>query len=450
MKKLLKILTVIIIPYIYADTLVVGVSADYPPFEYRNHETLLGFDIDLANQIGEKLGCEIKFKEMNFAGLFQALNKGEIDMIISSVGKTEEREKAFDFSHTYYQDKLTVIHRKENNPTPPFNDLKIACQLGSVMEIWCTQNAKQAQVVSYDTFNQAIEALKSAHVDGVLIDEAQAKEFCKNNKNLSYSIIGTSGQGNAVALKKNSPITSQINIVLDALKNSGYLDHLDKKWIQNSNASSEKNIINDILFIGKGAFVTITYTILSLVISFVLGIALAILRHKQIGTLVIKSFVSIIRGTPVLLQLSFIYFSLPAIIGIKISVLVAGVLTFGINSSAYICEIIRSGLNAIPKGQFETAKSLGISQFLTWKDIILPQVMANIFPALINETVTLTKETALISVLGEMDIMRRSQAVAAEQYDFFLPLCIAGCIFWLLVKFIEISGSFIEKRFQNA
>lgn len=450
MTNFLKILAIALLGYIYADSLVVGISADYPPFEYKNHEKLLGFDIDLANKIGEKLGCKIEFKEMNFAGLFQALNKEEIDMIISSVGKTEEREKAFDFSNTYYQDKLTVVYRKENNPTPPFNNLTIACQLGSAMEIWCCKNAKQAKVLSYDTFNQAIEALKSSHVDGVLIDEAQAKEFCKNNKNLNYSIIGTSGQGNAVALKKNSAITAKINIVLAELKNTGYLEYLDKKWIQISNATSEKNTISDILFIGKGALVTVTYTILSLIISFVLGIALAILRHKQIGTVIIKFFVSIIRGTPVILQLSFIYFSLPAILGIKISVMLAGILTFGINSSAYICEIIRSGLNAIPKGQFETAKSLKISQFLTWKDIILPQVMANIFPALINETVTLTKETALISVLGEMDIMRRSQAIAAEQYDFFLPLCIAGCVFWLLVKFIEISGNLIEKRYKHA
>ena len=116
----------------------------------------------------------------------------------------------------------------------------------------------------------------------------------------------------------------------------------------------------------------------SLFIGLLLGITLAIVRHKRISKGIINRFISIMRGTPVILQLSFIYFSLPGLIGIRPDILVAGVLTFGLNSSAYIAEIIRAGIQNLPKGQFEAASTLQIPGFYLWKDIILPQVIKNI------------------------------------------------------------------------
>jgi polar amino acid transport system permease protein len=146
------------------------------------------------------------------------------------------------------------------------------------------------------------------------------------------------------------------------------------------------------------------------------------------------------------LQLSLIYFSVPGIFGIKLSAIAAGVVAFGINSSAYVSEILRSGIESLPKGQFEAAKTLGIPQFYMWIDIIMPQVITNIFPAIINEIIALLKETALISMIGGMDVMRSSQTIAAEQYEYFMPLCIAGAYYYFLVLFIEFVGKKIEGR----
>ncbi|MCX7343256.1 MAG: ABC transporter permease subunit, partial [Proteobacteria bacterium] len=95
-------------------------------------------------------------------------------------------------------------------------------------------------------------------------------------------------------------------------------------------------------------------------------------------------------------------------------------------------------------------QALGISKWHTWKDIILPQVFRNVFPSLINEVVALTKETALVSVLGEMDIMRRAQALAAETYNYFEPMCLAGIIYYLLIKTIEFIGKKLEQRWHHA
>jgi polar amino acid transport system permease protein len=205
----------------------------------------------------------------------------------------------------------------------------------------------------------------------------------------------------------------------------------------------------NLLYVGQGTVLTLELVVGGILIGLVLGTILAISRHKGFANLLINRFISIIRGTPLILQLSFIYFAAPTLIGLKASILVAGILTFGLNSSAYIAEILRSGIENLPKGQFEAAKTLQIPNFYLWKDIILPQVIKNILPALINEMIALLKETALISTIGGMDLMRRAQSIAAEQFSYFLPLCIAGCYYYGLVLLIEQLGRKIEKKGQT-
>ncbi|HHT0593092.1 TPA: amino acid ABC transporter permease [Legionella anisa] len=202
----------------------------------------------------------------------------------------------------------------------------------------------------------------------------------------------------------------------------------------------------NVLYIGEGTLVTLILLFGGLLIGTLLGTVLALLRHQGIMKPIINGFVSIMRGTPVILQLSFIYFAAPALIGIKANVLVAGLLTFGLNSSAYIAEILRAGIEHLPKGQFEAARTLQVRGFYLWKDIVLPQVIKIIFPAYINEMIALLKETALIATIGGMDLMRRAQSVAAEQFTYFVPLCIAGCFYYGMVLLIEFLGKKMEQR----
>ncbi|WP_316353465.1 amino acid ABC transporter permease [Candidatus Trichorickettsia mobilis] len=211
-----------------------------------------------------------------------------------------------------------------------------------------------------------------------------------------------------------------------------------------------EELIQHVSFIGSGILLTLQLLIGGIVIGLLFGTLLAILRYNNIANAVINRFISIIRGTPLILQLSFVYFLAPIIIGIKLNILVAGILTFGLNSSAYITEILRSGIESLSKGQFEAAKTLQIPNFYMWKDIILPQVTRNILPAMVNEVIGLLKETALISTIGGMDLLRRAQVVAAEQFTYFIPLCIAGCYYYGLVLLIEYISKKLELRWNYA
>jgi len=199
------------------------------------------------------------------------------------------------------------------------------------------------------------------------------------------------------------------------------------------------------LFILQGVSITIQYTLLAFIIGGVLGIGLALLKFNRKAVWLINGYISFIRGTPLLVQLTLVYFVLPGLLGINIPIFIAGVIAFSLNSSAYIAEIIRAGLNSIESGQFEVSKALHIPSFLMWKDIILPQALRNILPALINEMISLLKETAIISTLGEQDIMRRAQLVAAEQYTYLLPLCTAAICYYGLTMMLEQAGKKVEK-----
>lgn len=200
------------------------------------------------------------------------------------------------------------------------------------------------------------------------------------------------------------------------------------------------------LFIGQGLFITVPLLLGSVVGGLVGGTAVSILRYNKILVRSIDCATSFLRATPLMLQLSFVYFSVPTLIGVRLSILSAGVLTFSVNSSAYLAEIMRAGIQSIPQGQFEAAKALDIPIFYTWKDIILPQVMRAILPALVGEIIALLKETALISTIGGMDVMRMAQIQAAERFTYFAPLCMAGMYYYGLVLLIEWCGKKIEQR----
>ncbi|MDR0661997.1 MAG: amino acid ABC transporter permease [Holosporales bacterium] len=206
-----------------------------------------------------------------------------------------------------------------------------------------------------------------------------------------------------------------------------------------------EEFFSDCVYVGRG----ISFTLQLLTGGFFLGITfgtvLAILRHNGICTPFVKGFVSLVRGTPLMLQMSLLYFAVLPLLNIPMEVLSTGILSFGMNSAAYVAEILRGGIESLPKGQFEAAQTLGIPRFYMWRDIILPQVVRNIFPTLINEIIALLKETALISVIGGMDIMRASQMLSAEQFSYFTPLCIAGGYYYILVLLIEKIGRKFER-----
>jgi His/Glu/Gln/Arg/opine family amino acid ABC transporter permease subunit len=211
-------------------------------------------------------------------------------------------------------------------------------------------------------------------------------------------------------------------------------------------------IFESFQFISKGIVTTLEYTAIAALGGFFLGLIIALLKvgTNSFGVRAAQFYTSVFRGTPMLLQLSLVYFGIPSLTSYKISPLVAGTIAFSLNSAAYVSEIIRSGIQSIDKGQFEASHALNIPRFLMMKDIILPQAIRNVLPALVNEIINLLKETALISTIGEADIMRRAQLVASETFTYFEPLLIAAACYYFVVMGLSSFAKYLEKRLSYA
>jgi His/Glu/Gln/Arg/opine family amino acid ABC transporter permease subunit len=202
-----------------------------------------------------------------------------------------------------------------------------------------------------------------------------------------------------------------------------------------------------LLYISQGVFITLKYSIISVILGFIIGATILLMKlsNNRFISSFARIYISIIRGTPLLLQLSLVYYALPIILNINVSAFLAGIIAFSINSAAYIAEIIRAGYNSIDKKQLDAAQSLSIPKFYILKDIILPQTIQNSLPNLVNEVINLVKESSIIAIIGESDLMRRSQIVAAEQYSYFGPLLVAGICYYLIVLILGYFATKIER-----
>ena len=200
---------------------------------------------------------------------------------------------------------------------------------------------------------------------------------------------------------------------------------------------------------------TLLIAFFAVIIGIVIGILIALVRHNyevnkkfRVLNKIVTWYVNIIRGTPVLLQLMIIYYVIFK--SVDISIIIVGVIAFGLNSGAYVSEIIRSGINSIDKGQMEAGLSLGLSYNKTMFYIIMPQAIKNIMPALGNEFITLIKETSTGAYIGIMELTKASDIIASRTYDYFFPLLIIAIIYLLLTLGLTKLVNVLERRLNNA
>ena len=204
-----------------------------------------------------------------------------------------------------------------------------------------------------------------------------------------------------------------------------------------------------------GLKTTLLVTVLALCIGVVLGLLIALIRstHEQTGklkllNLVARVYLTIIRGTPSMIQILFFYSVIFATV--NLNNIVIGGIAFGINSGAYVAEIFRSGIMSVDKGQTEAGRSLGLNSAQTMRLIIIPQAFKNVLPALINEMIVLLKETAIIGYIGTIDITKAATLVQSRTYDALVPLLSAAIFYLILVMILTYFMGKLERRLRKS
>ncbi|HDI0050999.1 TPA: ABC transporter permease subunit [Staphylococcus aureus] len=436
----------------------VGLSADYAPMEFEhtvNGKTeYAGVDIDLAKKIAKDNNLKLKIVNMSFDSLLGALKTGKIDIIISGMTSTPERKKQVDFSDSYMMTKNIMLVKKDKvndyKDIKDFNNKKVGAQKGTEQEKIAQTEIENASITSLSRLPDVILALKSGKVEGVVVEKPVAEAYLKQNPKLGISNVkfNEEEKDTVIAVPKDSPkLLSQINKTIKEVKDKGLID----KYMTNAaNAMNDDSgfISKYGSFFLKGIKITILISLIGVALGSILGAFVALMKLSKIKIIswIASIYIEILRGTPMLVQVFIVFFGITAALGLDISALVCGTIALVINSSAYIAEIIRAGINAVDKGQMEAARSLGLNYRQTMKSVIMPQAIKNILPALGNEFVTLIKESSIVSTIGVGEIMFNAQVVQGISFDPFTPLLVAAALCFVLTFVLTRIMNMIEGR----
>ncbi|MBB6218560.1 polar amino acid transport system permease protein [Anaerosolibacter carboniphilus] len=203
-------------------------------------------------------------------------------------------------------------------------------------------------------------------------------------------------------------------------------------------------------FFVTGTAVTLFLSFFGVIFGVVIGVIIALMKlskNKLISTLA-ASYIEVVRGTPLLLQLYIVYYGLPRLIGMELPSMALGIIAVSLNSAAYVAEIIRAGILAIDRGQMEAARSLGMTHAMAMRYIIIPQAFKNILPALGNEFIVLIKESAIVSIVGIADLMYKTDTLRGITFKPFLPLVIAAAIYFVITFTLSKLLGIVERRLR--
>lgn len=209
-------------------------------------------------------------------------------------------------------------------------------------------------------------------------------------------------------------------------------------------------ILESIPYLLEGVKLTVYITIASLILGFIIGLIIAILRMSKIKILswIALSYINIVRGTPLLILLFFIYLGLNSLSWISLSPLPAGITAVTIYVSGYIAEIIRGGIESIDEGQVEAARSLGLSRTRTMIHIVLPQALRRMLPTFVNQSIITLKDTSLCSVIGITELTQQGEIIIARTFASFTIWPMVGFCYFILVYALTKLSIVVERRYQ--
>lgn len=456
--------------------LIMVTNAEFPPYEYMFEQKIDGIDPAIIRNIATTLGYELEIQNMNFDSVIAAVQSGKADIAASGLTITEERKQQVRFTIPYIVTEQRIIVRRNSTvkTTADLFKVKIGVQHGTTGDTYVAKNIKQPE--RYNSGPLAIAALKSGKVDAVVIDGEPAQVFVKQHPDLMLLPAPLTYEEYAFAVNRNNPeLLKKFNRELQKLKDSGELDQIISHYRNintvhaDTNISSEEsgffqqlkqsvhvNLIKDkrYRYLLTGLWNTLKITFFSLLLGIVIGFGVAIIRSMsdqtgklKFANMLCKAYLTVIRGTPVVVQLLIIYFVIFGSIDVD-KVLVA-IIAFGFNSGAYVAEIIRGGIMSIDKGQMEAGRSLGLSYNQTMSSVILPQAFKNVLPALGNEFIVLLKETSISGYIALQDLTKGGDIIRSQTYDAFLPLITVALIYLMLVMLFTWLLGCLEKRLKR-
>lgn len=487
-------------------TFTVGFDASFPPYGFKDSDgEYVGFDLDLAQEVCKRRGWALKKQPIDWDSKDMELSSNTIDCIWNGF-TINGREDKYTWIGPYVDNSQVVIINRESS-IEKLSDLS-----GKVVVVQADSSAQAAlsgedatqenldlaasfaelQIVS--DYNSAIMNLESGAVDAVCMDIGVAKYQQKNHEGLVILKETLSTEGYGIGFQKgNTKLRDQVQETLFEMLDDGTFAEIAEKYVDynlpdciclsrdnpniedtlDSLKDNTKNVskveagdsfrekirvgfgnigsITKQLLVGFGA--TISIFLLTLLFSLPLGLVIAFGRMSRNGCLrgITKFYISVMRGTPLMLQLLVVFFGPYYLFNVKLASLgshyrfIAVIIGFSLNYASYFAEIYRGGIESIPVGQREAAKMLGYTRAQTFGKIIFPQMVKRVMPSVTNEIITLVKDTSLAFVLAYTEMFTLAKQIAASLTN-IMPLFVAGVFYYIFNYLVAFIMEKIEKK----
>ena len=417
-----------------ADVFIVATNCPFEPFEYIGGDGLIyGVDIEIAAAYAESRGLELVIKNIGFDDIFLQVDNGYADIGMAGITVSEDRARIYSFTNTYFNASQKLIVGADctlfdecetledvENVILGLSGVKMGYQTGTTGgmyivgdEDWGYEGFANIEGKGYPTGQEAVMDLINGNIFAVVIDEAPAKALLG---------VNTSWEE----------------------KWAVFAETMESKYFQ-------KLLI-------KGLINTVEVAVLGLLIGILVGTVIAMIKVAPMYSLIMRVldkictvYVAIFRGTPMVVQLLITYYVLIPALEIKgVEALTVGIWVFGLNSGAYVSEIMRSGIKSVDKGQMEAGRALGLGYNVTMLKVVIPQAVKNILPTLGNEFITLIKETSVLSFITVYDLYTALSTIGSKNYEKMIPFIVMALIYIVLVLLITLLVKLIEGAFGKS
>lgn len=460
------------VPYVFHD----------PAHEGR----ITGFEYDLMNAIGPLLHRKARFVQNGWDGLIPGLSRGLYALVIDGIEMTPEHKAAVLFTKPYYVTSDRIVLRRGERGMDTLEALK-GHTVGTIKStaaerLLLTQDP--ASLRAYEEETDLFTDLRNGRLDAILIDEPIAQYYLTDSLKIAGPPIGTVAYG--IAFPKNNPdLRDAVNAALTTLADNGTLHRILARWNLWTPRMAEytgdystpdiqpvewtayrrtmarladsgpgalfRRYVSFLPVIGKGALMTLAVSALAMIVAVAFGLALALGRRYGGRTVrwAAGAYVEIVRGTPLLIQILFIFYGLPSF-SIRLSPFFAGVAALGLNYAAYEAENYRAGLLSVPRGQMEAALALNMTHFQALRYVIVPQAFRTVVPVMTNDFISLLKDSSLVSVITLTELSQTYIRLSATYYDYVGTGLMVGAAYLIIgLPFVRLAAM-AEKRLGKA
>lgn len=452
-------------------TYSISSDSSFAPFVFQNGKNkYTGIDMDLIKAIAKDQGFTIEIDNPGFDAAVSDVQSGHAQGMIAGMTVTDARKETFDFSEPYYTAN-SILAVQESSNIDSYDDLKgktVGVKNGTASQTFLEENQKKYgyKIKTFSDGASMYDSLNSGSVAAIMDDEPVIKYAIKQGRKFKTPIEGTPSGQLAFAVKKgeNPELIEMFNNGLANLKKSGQYQKILDKYLKSDSKSTSSTAVDETTIwsllqnnykqLLSGLGVTLALALLSFAIAMVIGVIFGMFSVSPYKWLrwTAEIFVDVIRGIPLMILAAFIFWGIPNLIESvtghqsPINDFVAGTIALSLNAAAYIAEIVRGGIQAVPIGQMEASRSLGISYGKTMRKIILPQATKLMLPNFVNQFVIALKDTTIVSAIGLVELFQTGKIIIARNYQSFKMYAILAVFYLVIITLLTRFAKKLEKK----